>query len=152
MKLIIQRVSHAAVEVEGERVATIGRGFLVLVGAVEGDTDADVLYLAEKCGGLRVFTDEAGKMNLALADVGGAVLSVPNFTLCADCRHGKRPSFSLAARPEAAEPLFRRFTDALRERGIPVSTGVFGAHMHVSLQNDGPVTIIMDSAEMRRPV
>ncbi len=145
MRLVLQRVLDAAVAIDGAERARIGRGFLALLGVREGDTAADMLALADKCAGLRVFEDPQGKMNLGLADVGGAVLAVSNFTLCADCSHGRRPSFSDAARPETAEPLYDAFCQALRDRGIPVETGVFGADMKISLVNDGPVTLVIDA-------
>ena len=123
----------------------VERGFLVLVGVQDGDTEADVRYCAEKVSGLRVFEDENGKMNLSVRDVGGAVLAVSQFTLCGDARHGRRPSFSAAARPETAVPLYEAFCGALRAAGLRVETGVFQAHMDVMLVNDGPVTILLDS-------
>ena len=145
MRLVLQRVLNASVTIDGKTCASVGRGFLALLGVREGDTKADMLALADKCAGLRVFEDPQGKMNLGLADVGGAVLAVSNFTLCADCSHGRRPSFSDAARPETAEPLYDAFCQALRDRGIPVETGVFGADMKISLVNDGPVTLVIDA-------
>ena len=149
MRLVLQRVLDAAVAIDGEERARIGRGFLALLGVREGDTEADMLALADKCAGLRVFEDPQGKMNLGLADIGGAVLAVSNFTLCADCSHGRRPSFSAAARPETAEPLYDAFCQALRDRGVPVETGVFGADMKISLTNDGPVTLVIDTRDGR---
>jgi len=145
MRAVVQRVNEAAVEVDGQRVAAIGRGFLVLAGVQEGDTEADADYLAAKVADLRVFEDAEGKMNLSLADVNGEVLAVSQFTLLADCRKGRRPSFVAAARPEQAQQLFDRFVSQLRERGVPVQTGRFREHMHVSLVNDGPVTLLLDS-------
>ena len=149
MRLVLQRVLDAAVAIDGEERARIGRGFLALLGVREGDTEADMLALADKCAGLRVFEDPQGKMNLGLADIGGAVLAVSNFTLCADCSHGRRPSFSAAARPETAEPLYDAFCQTLRDRGVPVETGVFGADMKISLTNDGPVTLVIDARDGR---
>ena len=149
MKLVIQRVARASVTVDGALISSIDRGFLVLVGVRNGDTEADARVLADKCAGLCVFEDNAGKMNRSLADVGGAVLAVSNFTLCADCTHGRRPSFSDAARPETALPLFEQFVSDVAAHGLAVSTGVFGADMKLDLVNDGPVTLILDSAEMR---
>lgn len=149
MRLVLQRVLDAAVAIDGAERARIGRGFLALLGVREGDTEADMLALADKCAGLRVFEDPQGKMNLGLADIGGAVLAVSNFTLCADCSHGRRPSFSAAARPETAEPLYDAFCQALRDRGVPVETGVFGADMKISLTNDGPVTLVIDTRDGR---
>lgn len=147
MRALIQRVSQASVSVDGETVGAIGRGFLVLLGVTHADGEAEAAALARKVAGLRVFEDEAGKMNLGLADVGGAVLAVSQFTLYADARKGRRPSFTRAARPEQADPLYARFCDLLAAEGIPVQRGVFQAHMAVSLVNDGPVTIWLDTAE-----
>jgi D-tyrosyl-tRNA(Tyr) deacylase len=144
MKVLLQRVSRAEVRV-GERVAgRIGRGYLLLVGFTHGDTDAAVEWMAEKIGGLRLFGDAEGRMNLALGDVGGAVLVVSQFTLYGDASRGRRPSFVDAARPEAAVPLYERFVALLRERGLTVETGEFGAMMDVELVNDGPVTIPLE--------
>lgn len=145
MRAVIQRVSAAQVVVEGEVVGQIGRGVLVLLGVAEGDGPAQASWLAEKVSGLRIFDDADGKMNLALADVGGAMLVVSQFTLLGDCRKGKRPSFIGAAPPEIAEQLYEAFVAAVRERGIEVSTGRFRTHMEVSLTNDGPVTILLET-------
>ncbi len=145
MRCVIQRVSRASVAVEGRVVGEIGPGFLALLGVEEGDDDKDVRYVSDKVTGLRVFEDENDKMNLSIQDVKGAVLAVSQFTLCGDARHGRRPSFSAAARPEVAVPLYEAFCSQLRGAGIPVETGVFQAHMDVSLVNDGPVTILLDS-------
>lgn len=145
MRCVIQRVTHASVTVEGELVSKIESGFMVLVGAEEGDGEEDAKYCADKIAGLRVFEDDADKMNLSLKDVGGSVLLVSQFTLLGDARHGRRPSFSHAARPEAAEPLFERVGELLKAQGIPVFTGRFRTHMEVDLLNDGPVTILLDS-------
>ncbi|MEG0145898.1 MAG: D-aminoacyl-tRNA deacylase, partial [Clostridia bacterium] len=120
-------------------------GFMVLVGAEEGDGDKDRQYIEDKLSGLRVFEDEAGKMNLSVADVGGSILLVSQFTLLGDARHGRRPSFSRAARPEDAAPMLEEMAQALAQRGIPVATGRFRTHMEVSLVNDGPVTLLLDS-------
>lgn len=144
MRVIVQRVSHAAVRIDGTVVGEIGRGFLLLVGITHKDTEADADYLAKKVAQLRVFEDDAGKMNRALQDVGGAVLSVSQFTLYSDCAHGNRPSFVDAARPEQALPLYDYFNRQLRETyGLRVETGRFGADMKVELINDGPVTILL---------
>jgi D-aminoacyl-tRNA deacylase len=144
VKVVLQRVSRAAVTVAGERVSEIDRGLLLLVGIAREDTGAQAEWLAEKVAGLRVFNDEEGRMNLSVADVAGAVLAVSQFTLLADARKGKRPSFVNAAPPEEAEPLFEHFCSRLRERGLEVGTGVFGAMMEVELVNDGPVTIVLE--------
>ena len=145
MRAVIQRVERASVSVEGEIRGQIGAGFLVLIGVEEGDGDADFRYIAEKVPNLRVFEDEQGKMNRSLLDVGGEVLAVSQFTLLGDARGGRRPSFITAARPETADPMYERLVADWRVRGIRVETGVFGAHMKVSLVNDGPVTILLDS-------
>lgn len=145
MRAVIQRVERASVSVEGEIRGQIGAGLLVLIGVEEGDGDADFRYIAEKAPNLRVFEDEQGKMNRSLLDVGGEVLAVSQFTLLGDARGGRRPSFITAARPETADPMYERLVADWRARGIRVETGVFGAHMKVSLVNDGPVTILLDS-------
>ena len=136
---------EASVAVDGERVSEIGAGLLLLVGVAEGDGETEADWLAEKVAGLRIFRDEEGKMNLSVRDVGGGVLAVSQFTLLADTRKGKRPSFVHAAPPEKAEPLFDYFCERLREAGLsPVQTGRFGAMMDVALVNDGPVTIVLE--------
>lgn len=145
MRAVIQRVERASVSVEGEIRGQIGAGFLVLIGVEEGDGDADFRYIAEKAPNLRVFEDDQGKMNRSLLDVGGELLAVSQFTLLGDARGGRRPSFIAAARPETADPMYERLVADWRARGIRVETGVFGAHMKVSLVNDGPVTILLDS-------
>ena len=150
MRAVVQRVSRASVTVEGAVVGEIGAGLLVLLGITHDDGEAEAALLAKKIAGLRVFEDNGGKMNLALADVGGAVLAVSQFTLYGDVRKGRRPSFTGAARPEQAEPLYRRFCQALAAEGVPVAEGVFQAHMAVSLVNDGPVTLWLDTAELAR--
>ena len=144
MKLVIQRVSKAKVEVDNKIVGSIGKGFLVLVGITHTDTEKEADYLANKLCKMRIFEDENGKMNLSLKDVGGELLIVSQFTLYADCAKGNRPSFIEAARPEQATPLYEYFCKKCEEQGIKVEKGVFGAHMEVSLLNDGPVTIIME--------
>lgn len=146
MRACVQRVSEASVTIEGEIVGEIGRGLLVLLGVAADDDEAAARWLAEKTAGLRIFEDVAGKMNLALADIGGAMLVVSQFTLLGDCRRGRRPSFASAAPPEWAERLYRVFVDAVRATGIEVATGRFRQNMQVSLVNDGPVTLIIDSA------
>lgn len=145
MRCVIQKVTHADVVVDGETVGRIGDGFMVLLGAENGDTEADARYCAEKIAGLRVFEDKNDKMNLSLADVGGSVLLVSQFTLLADARHGRRPDFIQAARPEVAEPLCDMVKAIIESKGIHVETGRFRTHMQVSLLNDGPVTILLDS-------
>lgn len=145
MRAVVQRVSFARVEVEGAVVGEIGRGLLVLLGVTHADTAAQADWLAEKIVSLRVFPDDAGKMNLGLEEIGGELLVVSQFTLHGDCQKGRRPSFVAAARPEQAEPLYRHFCDAARLLGIRVATGEFGASMKVSLCNDGPVTLLLDS-------
>ncbi|MBS5145461.1 MAG: D-tyrosyl-tRNA(Tyr) deacylase [Butyricicoccus pullicaecorum] len=149
MRALIQRVKHAAVTIDGVVQGQIERGALILLGICEGDVVQDADYLADKCTGLRIFTDENDKMNLSCADISGQLLIVSQFTLYGDCKKGKRPNFMRAARPEAAIPLYERFIAQCRASGLPVQTGVFGADMQVSLVNDGPVTIWMDTAEMR---
>jgi D-tyrosyl-tRNA(Tyr) deacylase len=148
MRALIQRVTQASVAVDGEVVGAIGRGFAALIGVTHGDGAREVEWLAHKVAGLRVFDDAAGKMNLALADVGGAVLVVSQFTLYGDARKGRRPDFLQAARPEHAEPLIESFVAHLRRAGIPVETGRFRAAMQVALINDGPVTLWIDTADM----
>ena len=145
MRAVIQRVTRASVTVDGRVTGAIERGFLALVGVSVDDSDADADTLAQKIAGLRVFDDAAGAMNLALADAGGAVLVVSQFTLLGDARKGRRPSFITAARGELAERLYERVAARLRDTGLHVETGVFGADMAVELINDGPVTILMDT-------
>ncbi len=145
MRAVIQRVSEAWVEVEGQEVARIGHGLLVLLGIGQGDSEEDAKYLANKIANLRVFGDEEGKLNRSVLEVGGSVLVVSNFTLYGDCRKGRRPSFTDAAPPEIAHELYLRFCDFLKVEGVPVQMGVFQAHMHVGLVNDGPVTLLLDS-------
>ncbi len=145
MRAVVQRVSKASVSVNGSVCGRIERGLLVLLGVAAGDTDKDLDYVVDKITGLRIFEDELGKMNLSVSDVGGAILAVSQFTVCGDCRKGKRPSFDTAASPELAEVFYDRFVEKCRNSGISVATGVFRAHMSVSLINDGPVTILLDS-------
>jgi D-aminoacyl-tRNA deacylase len=151
MRACIQRVSRAQVTVAGEVCGRIGKGLLVLLGVAEGDTETDAQQLAEKIVSLRVFEDAEEKMNLALADVGGAMLVVSQFTLLGDCRKGRRPSFTAAAPPEVAEALYEVFTRAAAAQGIEVATGRFRQHMEVDLVNDGPVTILLSSEDLNRP-
>ena len=149
MRVVVQRCSRAEVRIEGETVGQIGRGFMLLVGVTEGDTQKEADLLAKKVAQMRVFEDAEGKMNLALHEVGGAILSISQFTLYADCKKGNRPSFIRAARPETAEPLYDYFNEQLRKvYGLQVESGRFGADMKVDFINDGPVTILLDSAEL----
>jgi D-aminoacyl-tRNA deacylase len=151
MRALVQRVSSASVEVAGEVVGAIDRGLLVLLGVTHDDTPEIAERLAEKAASLRIFNDDQGKFNLSLRDVHGAVLVVSQFTLYADTRKGQRPSFLQAAQPSAARVLVDHFATALRRRDLPVASGVFGAHMRVSLINDGPVTLMLDSEDWLRP-
>ncbi len=145
MRIVLQRVKSASVTVAAETVSEIGPGLLLLVGVARGDGEAEAGWLAEKVAGLRVFADEEGRMNLSVRDTGGEVLAVSQFTLLADTRKGKRPSFVGAAPPEVAEPLFDYFCERLRAAGVAsVKTGLFGAMMDVALVNDGPVTIVLE--------
>lgn len=150
MRAVIQRVTGASVEVEGKRVGEIRKGLLVLLGIAVGDDEADAMYLAKKIAAMRIFNDEAGLMNRSVAQVEGELLVISQFILLADCRRGNRPSFISAARPEQAVPLYEFFCTQLESLlGKPAQRGVFGADMKVALLNDGPVTIVMDSAERR---
>ena len=148
MRLVIQRVLEASVKVDGEGLGRVGQGYMVLCGVEDGDTMEDVKYCVEKTVGLRVFEDDAGKMNRSIMEVGGAVLAISQFTLHGDVRHGRRPSFIRAARPEIAVPLYDAYCDGLRAAGLQVETGRFGADMKVSLINDGPVTLLIDSRRL----
>ncbi|MFH1060212.1 MAG: D-aminoacyl-tRNA deacylase [Pseudomonadota bacterium] len=145
MRAVVQRVSSARVEVDGRVAGEIGPGLMVLLGVGQADAQADADWLADKVAGLRVFPDAAGKLNLSLTDIAGQVLVVSQFTLWGDCAKGKRPSFSRAAQPEPAQALYERVVARLRERGLTVATGVFGAMMDVHLTNQGPVTLLIDS-------
>lgn len=144
MRVVVQRVSRAAVRVDGATVGAIGRGFVVLAGLAATDAEPTLRWMAEKLVGLRVFGDAEGKMNLALGDVGGALLVISQFTLYGDATRGRRPSFIDAAPPAVAEPLYERFVAILREQGATVATGRFGAMMEVELVNDGPVTLVLE--------
>lgn len=149
MRAILQRVSNCNVEVDNKTVSEISNGFLILLGVKNTDTQSDAVKLAKKISGLRIFTDENDKMNLSLSDVNGSVLVVSNFTLYADCSHGRRPSFINAARPDCSEPLYEFFCQEVENNGISnVQKGIFGADMKVSLLNDGPVTLVIDSEEL----
>lgn len=145
MRAVIQRVSRAGVSVRGEEIATIDRGLLVLVGVGRGDQAEDSRYLADKIVHLRIFEDDHGKMNRSVIDIGGSVLVVSQFTLWADCRKGRRPSFVAAAPPEQAKAAYQAFVEAVRRHSIPVATGIFQETMAVQLVNDGPVTLLLDS-------
>lgn len=145
MRAVIQRVAAASVEVDGEEIASIGRGLLVLLGVTYADDEKHAVAMADKLAHLRIFEDEAGKMNLSIADVGGEFLVVSQFTLYGDIRKGRRPSFTDAAPPEQARRLYERVIEELRRRGYSVQSGRFGAHMHVRLVNDGPVTLLFDT-------
>lgn len=145
MRGVVQRVSTASVEVEGAIVGSIGRGVLLLVGATETDTEADALAIADKVAGLRIFADDDGLMNRSMGDIGGGCLVVSQFTLYGSTRKGRRPSFTAAARPEVAEPLIDVMMKRIRSHGVGVESGVFGAMMAVSLVNDGPVTLILET-------
>jgi D-aminoacyl-tRNA deacylase len=145
VRVVVQRVSHAQVEVEGQIVGRIGPGLLVLVGFCDGDSPAAIEWMAKKLAGLRLFEDGDEKMNLSVQDIEGQVLLVPQFTLYGDCRKGRRPSFTGALAPEQATRLFDQFCSLFPSLGLPPQTGIFGAHMKVSLENDGPVTVVIDS-------
>ena len=151
MRAVVQRVTQTAVEVEGEAVARIGPGLCILLGVGEQDSPAEAEDLAVKIAQLRIFRDAAGYFNRSILDVEGEALVVSQFTLYADCRRGRRPSFSDAGRPEIAEPLVEHFVQALRAAGVPTQTGVFGAMMQVEIHNDGPVTIVLDTEDLHRP-
>ncbi len=149
MRVIVQRTTNAMVRIDGKTVGHIDKGFMLLVGITHTDTQEDADYIAKKVAQLRVFEDAEGKMNLSIKDIGGAILSISQFTLYGDLRHGNRPSFVQAARPEQAESLYDYFNNRLRsEYGLQVETGRFGADMQVDFVNDGPVTILIDSANL----
>ena len=144
MRVLIQRVSKASVSLEGQAISSIGKGLLILLGIGHGDSDDQVTFLAEKVSNLRIFEDERGKTNLSVLDVKGEAIVVSQFTLYADTRKGRRPSFIDAALPDVAEPLVNRFAELLSEHGVPTQTGKFGAHMEVEIHNDGTVTIWLE--------
>lgn len=148
MRAVVQRVTQAAVHVEGQVTGSIEHGLCVLLGVETGDAESDAQLMADKLSGLRCFSDDDGKFNHSILDTGGAVLLVSQFTLLGDCRRGKRPSFTAAARPDTAVPLYEAVGKRLRETGICVETGVFGAHMEVELVNDGPVTLLLDTKKV----
>ncbi|HEU5118249.1 MAG TPA: D-aminoacyl-tRNA deacylase [Isosphaeraceae bacterium] len=148
MRAVLQRVSHASVTIDAQTVAQINSGWLVLLGVAKGDTDDDANRLADKVVGLRAFEDADGKMNLDVRETGGSVLVVSQFTLLGDCRKGRRPSFIDAADPDDANRLYEHFAEAISERGVPVARGVFRAEMQVSLVNEGPVTLLLDSRRL----
>lgn len=151
MKAVLQRVTHASVTVEGQKIAGIGRGLLVLLGVSDGDSERDADVLAAKIANLRIFSDADDKMNLSLLTIGGEMLVVSQFTLCADCRKGRRPDFFGAAKPDEANRLYLYFCERIKKEGVErVATGEFGADMQVELNNDGPVTIILDSGELKK--
>lgn len=145
MKVVVQRSKEAKVTVDGETVGRIERGLVLLVGVTHEDTEEDARYLADKIAGLRIFEDDSGRMNVSVQDIGGQILSISQFTLYGDCRKGKRPNFMAAAKPEQADPLYEAFNRRLREHGLLVETGVFGAMMDVDLINWGLVTLIIES-------
>lgn len=147
MRVVVQRVKEASVSVDGKTVGQIDNGLMLLVGIHESDTEADVSYMVKKISELRIFEDEAGKMNHSIEDLGGAILSVSQFTLYGETRKGRRPNFMQAARPEVAEPLYELMNRGFRDRNLTVETGIFGAMMDVSLINDGPVTLIVESKD-----
>jgi len=147
MRLLIQRVRQASVSVTGEVIGKINKGLVVLVGIRDGDDESHAKWLAEKCVNLRIFEDDAGKFNLSALEVGAEILAISQFTLYADCRKGRRPSFTKAAAPEISEPLYNRFVQFLQDSGLKVAEGSFGARMLVEICNDGPVTVIIDSDE-----
>jgi D-tyrosyl-tRNA(Tyr) deacylase len=147
MRAVVQRVSKASVSINGKIVGEINKGLVILLGVKNGDTESDAKFLADKCVNLRIFADEAGKFNLSALDMGGELLAISQFTLYGDTRKGRRPSFVEAAPPEISEPLYEKFVAYLRESGLKVATGEFGAIMLVEIHNEGPVTIILESKE-----
>ena len=152
MKAVIQRVNYASVEIDGDIKAFVNRGYLILLGVGAEDEESDAQLLANKISKLRIFCDENDKMNLSIKDIGGKALVISNFTLYANCTHGNRPDFFESAKPDLAEPLYEKFVEVLQDLGIESFTGQFGADMKVSLQNDGPVTIILDSKLLKTKI
>ena len=148
MRAVVQRVTEASVTVENKKVGAIEKGMTVLLGVEDGDSERDADYIADKVAGLRIFDDEAGVMNLSAMDIGGEILSISQFTLLADARKGKRPSYIKAARPEEAKKLYEYFNKRLEEKGLKVEKGIFRAEMLVEIHNDGPVTILLDSKKL----
>ena len=148
MRAVVQKVNSSSVTVDGELKGSIGSGFMVLIGVETGDTEKDAAYIADKITGLRIFEDEEDKLNLSIEDVKGEILAVSQFTLLADARKGRRPGFTRAARPEEANALYQMVIQRIREKGIHVEEGVFQTHMVVDIQNDGPVTILLDSHKL----
>jgi D-aminoacyl-tRNA deacylase len=148
MRAVIQRVSEAKVEVEGKVIGQIRSGLLVYLGVAKADTEADAQFMAEKLANLRIFSDDAGKMNRSVIDIGGGVLLISNFTLQGDCRKGRRPGFDAAGEPTMAERLYEKVAELIAAADVPVQKGSFGAHMHVTSLNDGPVTFLLDSTRL----
>ena len=148
MRFVCQRVIEAQVKVNGQSVGRIGKGLLVYLSVGKGDTENDAQFMADKLVNLRIFADEAGKMNRSILDIGGQILLVSNFTLHGDCRKGRRPGFDAAAEPNSAQQLYEATGDFIARQGVPVEKGVFGEYMHVSSVNDGPVTFILDSSKL----
>ena len=148
MRIVCQRVLEAKVTVNDRAVGSIGRGLLIYLGVGKGDTESDAQFIADKIVNLRIFSDEAGKMNLSVQDVAGAILLISNFTLHGDCRKGRRPGFDAAAEPVLAEQLYEKVAELIIELGVPVEKGVFGEYMHVTSINDGPVTFLLDSTKL----